>query len=39
MDNNSFRTMYDDFFGSSLLTDESSMKKLEEVSEEINIED
>ena len=22
MDNNSFRTMYDDFFGSSLLTDE-----------------
>ena len=37
MDNNSLSKMYDDFFGTSLLTDSSNFQKIEEVSEEINM--
>ncbi len=37
MDNNNFSKMYDDFFGSSLLTDQSNFKKIEEVNEEIDM--
>lgn len=34
---NSLSRMYDDFFGTSLLSDESNFKKIEEVTEEINM--
>ena len=37
MDSNSLSKMYDDFFGSSLLTDQSNFKKIEEVNEEIDM--
>ena len=37
MDNNSLSKIYDDFFGTSLLTDSSNFQKIEEVSEEINM--
>ena len=37
MDGNSLSKIYDDFFGSSLLTDQSNFKKIEEVNEEIDM--